>query len=133
VTRKISKGVAEIKKGRRNKLVLGNLDAKRDWGFAGDYVEAMWLMLQQDKPDDYVVATGETHAVQEFLEEAFRYVGLDWNKYVATDPKYFRPAEVDYLLGDASKARRVLGWKPKVRFNDLVRLMVDADLAAIPD
>jgi len=130
VTRKITTGLAAIKRGRASELRLGNLDAKRDWGFAGDYVEAMWLMLQQERPDDYVVATGETHSVREFLEEAFRHVGLHWQDYVRVDPKYFRPAEVDLLLGDPSKARRVLGWQPKVSFRELVQLMVDADLEA---
>jgi GDPmannose 4,6-dehydratase len=129
VTRKITLGLAAIKQGRARELKLGNLEAKRDWGFAGDYVEAMWLMLQQPTPDDYVVATGETHSVQEFLEEACAYAGLDWRQHVKIDPKYFRPAEVDLLLGDASKASKVLGWKPKVGFKELVRLMVDADMA----
>ncbi len=129
VTRKITLGIAAIVQGRAKELRLGNLDAKRDWGFAGDYVEAMWRMLQQEKPDDYVVATGETHSVQEFLEEAFGYVELDWRKYVVVDPKFFRPAEVDLLLGDASKARKALDWKPQVGFKELVRMMVDADLA----
>jgi GDPmannose 4,6-dehydratase len=128
VTRKITMGVSAIKQGKARQLRLGNLDAKRDWGFALDYVEAMWLMLQQEKPDDYVVATGETHSVREFLEEAFSYAGLSWQDHVVVDPKYFRPAEVDLLLGDPRKARSVLGWKPKVGFRDLVRLMVDADL-----
>ncbi|MCU0242641.1 MAG: GDP-mannose 4,6-dehydratase [Vicinamibacteria bacterium] len=130
VTRKITLGLAAIKQGKARELRLGNLEAKRDWGFAGDYVEAMWLMLQQDTPDDYVVATGETHSVQEFVAEAFSYVGLDWREFVKVDHKYFRPAEVDFLLGDATKARQKLGWKPKVGFKDLVRMMVDADLAA---
>jgi GDPmannose 4,6-dehydratase len=129
VTRKITMGVAAIKQGKAKELRLGNLDAKRDWGFAKDYVEAMWLMLQQPQPDDYVVATGETHSVREFLEEAFASVGLAWQDFVKVDPKYFRPAEVDVLLGDSTKARRVLGWKPKVGFKELVRLMVEADLA----
>ena len=128
VTRKITMGLAAIKQGRSRELRLGNLDAKRDWGFARDYVEAMWRMLQQDVPDDYVVATGETHSVREFLEEAFAYVGLDWKDYVVVDEKYFRPAEVDFLLGDPTRARAVLGWEPRVTFRDLVRLMVDADL-----
>jgi GDPmannose 4,6-dehydratase len=132
VTRKITMGVAAIKKGRTRELRLGNLDAKRDWGFAGDYVEAMWRMLQQERPDDYVVATGETHSVREFLEEAFSYAGLDWHAHVVVDPKYFRPAEVDVLLGDASKARGVLGWRPQVTFKELVRLMVDADMDGAP-
>jgi len=129
VTRKITMGVAAIKQGKSKELRLGNLDAKRDWGFARDYVEAMWLMLQQPKPDDYVVAMGETHSVREFLEEAFGCVGLAWKDFVKIDPKYFRPAEVDALLGDPTKARSVLGWKPKVGFKELVRLMVEADLA----
>ncbi len=128
VTRKITMAVARIVKGSQDKLYLGNLDAKRDWGFAGDYVEVMWRMLQYKKADDYVIATGETHSVREFLDEAFGYVGLNWKKYVAIDPRYFRPLEVEYLCGDASKARRVLGWKPKVSFKQLVRLMVDADI-----
>jgi GDPmannose 4,6-dehydratase len=131
VTRKITMAVASIVKGVQSKLYLGNLDAKRDWGFAGDYVEAMWLMLQQDKPDDYVIATGETHTVREFVEEAFGYVGLDWRDYVEIDQRYFRPTEVDLLLGDPSKAKKNLGWEPKVRFADLVRMMVDADLKAV--
>ena len=128
VTRKITMGLAAIKKGRSRELRLGNLDAKRDWGYAKDYVEAMWRILQQEKPDDYVVATGETHSVREFLDEAFGYAGLDWQEYVTVDPKYFRPAEVDILLGDPTKARTTLGWKPGVSFRDLVRLMVDADM-----
>ncbi|MCS7048259.1 MAG: GDP-mannose 4,6-dehydratase [Verrucomicrobiae bacterium] len=128
VTRKITRAVAHIKAGLQDKLYLGNLDAKRDWGYAKEYVEAMWLMLQQDQPDDYVIATGETHSVREFCEEAFGYVGLDWQKYVEIDPRYFRPAEVDILIGDASKAKRVLGWEPRTKFKDLVRLMVDADM-----
>jgi GDPmannose 4,6-dehydratase len=128
VTRKITKALARIKLGKQNKLFLGNLDAKRDWGFAGDYVEAIWMMLQREKPEDFVIATGETHSVREFLEEAFTYQGLDWQKYVEIDPKYYRPTEVDVLLGDASKARNKLGWKPKVTFKELVRLMVDSDM-----
>ncbi len=130
VTRKITIAVARIKHGLQDKLYLGNLNAKRDWGFAGDYVEAMWLMLQHKKPDDYVIATGETHTVREFLEEAFDYAGLNWKKHVRIDPRYFRPLEVEYLQGDASKARRVLGWKPRVSFKQLVQMMVDADIAA---
>ncbi len=130
VTRKITMGVAAIKQGRAKELRLGNLDAKRDWGFARDYVEAMWRMLQQDEPGDYVIATGETHSVREFCEEAFSHVGLDWKDYVKVDPKYFRPAEVDVLLGDPGQARTVLGWEPKVTFKELARLMVDADLEA---
>jgi GDPmannose 4,6-dehydratase len=128
VTRKITMALARIRHSVQKKLYLGNLDAKRDWGFAGDYVEAMWLMLQQDKADDYVVATGRTYSVREFLEEAFGYVGLDWRKYVAVDKKYFRPTEVDVLIGDSSKARKRLKWKPKVDFKQLVRMMVDADM-----
>jgi GDPmannose 4,6-dehydratase len=128
VTRKITMGIAAIKTGKLRELRLGNLDAKRDWGYARDYVEAMWLMLQRDRPDDYVVATGETHSVREFLEEAFSYAGLDWRDHVVVDPKYFRPAEVDVLLGDPTKARSALGWTPRVTFKELVRLMVDADL-----
>ncbi len=130
VTRKITMGVAAIKQGRAKELRLGNLDARRDWGFARDYVEVMWRMLQQDAPDDYVIATGETHSVREFCEEAFSHAGLDWKDFVQVDPKYFRPAEVDMLLGDASKARRVLGWEPKVTFTELAHMMVDADLEA---
>lgn len=128
VTRKISRGVASIKLGLTDKLTLGNLDAKRDWGYAKDYVDAMWMMLQQDRPDDYVVATGETHSVREFCEVAFAHAGLDWQKHVVVDPSYTRPTEVDILLGDASKARRVMGWEPTTGFVDLVKLMVDADL-----
>ena len=128
VTRKITLGVAAIKRGKQKQIRLGNLAAKRDWGFAGDYVEAMWLMLQRDTPDDYVVATGETHSVREFLEEAFSYAGLDWREHVVVDPKFFRPAEVDVLLGDATKARTLLGWQPRMDFRSLVRGMVDADL-----
>ncbi len=131
VTRKITRAVARIKHGLQDKLFLGNLDAKRDWGFAGDYVEAMWLMLQQDQADDYVIATGETHSVREFLDHAFGHVDLDWQKYVEIDPRYFRPAEVDLLVGDASKARRVLKWEPRVRFEELVSMMVEADLARV--
>lgn len=128
VTRKISRGVAAIKLGIAQRLMLGNLDAKRDWGYAKDYVEAMWLMLQQPKPDDYVIATGEMHTVREFCELAFDHVGLDWQKYVHIDKRYLRPTEVDVLLGDASEAKRKLGWEPKTRFAELVKLMVDADL-----
>ena len=127
VTRKITRAIGRIRAGLQDKLYLGNLDAKRDWGFAGDYVEAMWLMLQQDAPDDYVVATGEAYAVREFLDEAFGYAGLDWQRHVEIDPRYFRPTEVDYLLGDSSKAQRALGWKPRVSFQELVRMMVDHD------
>src|SRR5918995_859056 len=131
VTRKITHTAAQIKLGLADELRLGNLESKRDWGYAGDYVEAMWLMLQQDTPDDYVVATGETHSVREFCELAFDRVGLDWEKHVVVDEKFFRPAEVDLLVGDASKARRVLGWEPKTTFEGLVNLMVDADLALL--
>ncbi|MCO5563363.1 hypothetical protein L7F22_017004 [Adiantum nelumboides] len=128
VTRKITRAVGRIKIGLQKKLFLGNLKASRDWGFAGDYVEAMWLMLQQDKPDDYVVATEKSHTVEEFLEEAFGYVGLNWRDHVQIDPRYFRPAEVDNLKGSAAKAKAVLGWAPKVSFKQLVGMMVDSDL-----
>ncbi len=128
VSRKITKAVARIKLGLQEKLFLGNLDAKRDWGYAGDYVEAIWLMLQQSEPDDYVIATGQTHSVRDFLDEAFGYVQLKWKDYVEIDPRYYRPTEVDLLLGDASKARQKLAWQPKVNFRDLVRMMVDSDL-----
>jgi GDPmannose 4,6-dehydratase len=131
VTRKITRAVANIQAGLQAKLYLGNLDAKRDWGYAKEYVEAMWLMLQQPEPGDYVIATGETHSVLEFLEEAFAHADLDWKQYVEIDPKYYRPAEVDLLVGDASKAKAVLGWTPKTHFKDLVRLMVDADRAEL--
>lgn len=131
VTRKITMALARIKHGVQKKLFLGNLDAKRDWGFAGDYVEAMWLMLQQDKPEDFVIATGETRSVKDFLTEAFTYAGLDWKKYVEIDPRYFRPTEVETLIGDAGRARRVLKWKPKVGFQELVRMMVDADMRLV--
>ena len=131
VTRKISHGVAQIKLGTTKELRLGNLDAQRDWGFAGDYVEAMWLMLQQDNPDDYVIATGESHSVREYCEAAFAHVGLNWKDYVRYDPRYERPSEVDYLLGDASKAERELGWKPTVGFEELVAMMVEADREAV--
>jgi GDPmannose 4,6-dehydratase len=127
VTRKITRTAARIRHGLEKKLYLGNLDAKRDWGFAGDYVEAMWLMLQQDKPDDYVVATGESHSVREVLDIAFGALGLDWKPYVEIDPRYFRPTEVDHLHGDPGKAKRVLGWKPKVSFRGLIEMMVKAD------
>lgn len=129
VTRKITRAAAAIKLGLQNKLYLGNLDAKRDWGHAKDFVEAMWLMLQQDEPDDYVIATGETHSVREFLDEAFGHLDLDWKQFVEIDPRYFRPAEVDLLVGDASKAKRKLGWEPKITFKELAKMMVDADLA----
>jgi GDPmannose 4,6-dehydratase len=128
VTRKITRAATRIKLGLQKKLYLGNLDAKRDWGFAGDYVEAMWLMLQQEKPDDYVVATGETHSVREFAEKVFEKLDLDYKKYVDIDHKYFRPSEVDVLLGDASKARKAFGWTPKVRFEQLVDMMIEADM-----
>jgi GDPmannose 4,6-dehydratase len=130
VTRKIAKAVAKIVTGKQDTLRLGNLDAKRDWGFAGDYVQAMWLMLQQDTPDDYVIATGETHTVREFCHASFGMFGMDYQKHVVCDPALHRPAEVDLLLGDASKARRVLGWTPTVTFRDLVTMMVDAELKA---
>jgi len=132
VTRKISHGVARIKLGLQDKLVLGNLDAQRDWGFAGDYVEAMWQMLQQNMPDDYVIATGVTHSVRDFVTAAFACVGInDWASYVEVDPRYLRPAEVDRLIGDASKARQQFGWRPKVTFEELVRMMVESDLGRI--
>ncbi len=132
VTRKISLAVARIALGLQEKLTLGNLDAERDWGYAGDYVDAMWRMLQQEKPDDYVIATGETHSVREFVQAAFAVAGIsDWERYVATDPKYLRPAEVDQLIGDASKARERLGWAPTVRFEELVKMMVESDLKAL--
>ena len=131
VTRKISDGVARIKLGLVDELRLGNLDAERDWGFAGDYVEAMWMMLQADEPDDYVIATGEPHSVREFAEIAFAHVGLDADQYVKTDPEFLRPAEVDHLVGDASKARDQLGWAPKTSFRELVELMVDADVSRL--
>ena len=128
VSRKITRAATRIKLGLQKRLYLGNLDARRDWGHAKDYVDAMWLMLQAHEPDDYVIATGENHSVREFLSEAFGYLDLDWKEYVETDPRYYRPAEVDLLLGDASKARRVLGWEPKISFKQLVRIMVDHDL-----
>jgi GDPmannose 4,6-dehydratase len=128
VTRKVTDAAARIKHGLQRELRLGNLDARRDWGFAGDYVQAMWLMLQQEAPDDYVVATGESHSVNELVQLAFEYAGLDWEKYVVIDPTFKRPAEVDVLLGDASKARERLGWEPKVHFPELVRMMIQADL-----
>jgi GDPmannose 4,6-dehydratase len=133
VTRKITRAVARIKHGLQDKLYLGNLDARRDWGYAPDYVDAMWRMLQVDEPDDFVVATGEAHTVREFLEHAFRHAGLEWEPHVEIDPRYFRPSEVDALLGDPSKARDMLGWEPRVGFEDLVRIMVDADMAALED
>jgi len=131
VTRKITRALARIVAGQQKKLYLGNLDAKRDWGYAKDYVRAMWLMLQQDEPGDFVIATGETYSIREFLDIAFKYVGLDWNDYVAFDKRYLRPAEVDLLIGDPSKAKNVLGWEPEVSFEALVKLMVDSDLQAI--
>ena len=133
VTRKITRAIARIKVGLQNKLFLGNLDAKRDWGYAKEYVEAMWLMLQQEQPDDYVIATNETHSIREFLEIAFGHAGLDWNKYVEIDPRYFRPAEVELLIGDYSKAKQKLGWEPKTKCADLARLMVDADIQSLQE
>ena len=133
VTRKITRAIAQIKAGLQDKLYLGNLDAKRDWGYAKEYVEAMWLMLQQPEGDDYVVATNETHSIKEFLDVAFEHAGLDWKKYVEIDPRYYRPAEVDLLIGDYSKAKKQLGWEPKTRFVDLVKLMVDADIKLLKD
>jgi GDPmannose 4,6-dehydratase len=133
VTRKVTDGVARIKLGMTDKLALGNLNACRDWGFAGDYVRAMWMMLQQDEPDDYVIATNETHSVREFLEHAFAHVGLNWKDHVEFDERYCRPAEVDLLIGDYSKAKKKLGWEPKTRFIDLVKLMVDADMKKVSD
>jgi GDPmannose 4,6-dehydratase len=133
VSRKITRAVARINAGLQDKLYLGNLDAHRDWGYAAEYVEAMWQMLQHHEPDDFVIATGEAHTVREFAELAFARVGLDWEQFVEVDPRYFRPSEVDYLMGDASKARRVLGWTPKTSFEDLVRLMVDADVRLLED
>ncbi|OBC04774.1 GDP-mannose 4,6-dehydratase [Gordonia sp. w5E2] len=130
VTRKVSQAVARISLGLQDKLVLGNLDAKRDWGFAGDYVDAMWRMLQQDEADDYVISTGETHTIRELLDVAFETVGItDWERYVETDPQFFRPAEVDLLIGDSTKAHEKLGWKPRVDFKSLVRMMVESDVA----
>ena len=129
VTRKITHNIAKIHLGQADHMVLGNLEAKRDWGFAGDYVEAMWMILQQDKPDDYVIATGENHSVAEFVQEAFKVAGIDhWKKYIRVSKELIRPAEVDFLVGDSSKARRILGWKPKVSFSQLVRMMVEADI-----
>ena len=128
VTRKITRAATRIKLGLQDKLYLGNLDAKRDWGFAGDYVETMWLMLQQKKSDDYVIATGESHSVREFLDEVFGYLDLDWHKYVEIDPRYYRPTEVDYLKGDPSKVKKELGWQPKVTFKELAKMMTDADM-----
>jgi GDPmannose 4,6-dehydratase len=131
VTRKVTDGVARIKLGLADSLALGNLDAQRDWGFSGDYVRAMWLMLQQSQPDDYVIATGESHSVRELVEVAFEHVKLEWKRYVRLDPKFLRPAEVDHLIGDSSKARNALGWRPEVDFPGLIRMMVDADLARL--
>jgi GDPmannose 4,6-dehydratase len=129
VTRKISNTAARIKLGLQHELVMGTLDAKRDWGYAGDYVKAMWMMLQQDEPDDFVISTGEAHTVQEFVEKAFAHAGLDnWEQYVRQDPKFFRPAEVDLLIGDSAKAKAVLGWEPEVGFDELVKMMVDNDM-----
>ena len=131
VTKKITHAIARILNKEQDKLYLGNLDSKRDWGYAKDYVEAMWLMLQQENPDDYVIATGETHSVREFLDEAFGLVGLDWKKYVDIDPRYYRPAEVDLLLGDPAKAKEKLGWKPKTTFKELVKIMIEYDLNSV--
>ena len=131
VTRKVTDGVARIKLGLSDHLSLGNLDAQRDWGFAGDYVRAMWLMLQQDRPDDYVIATGESHSVRELVEVAFEHVGLDWQKFVRLDPRFLRPAEVDHLIGDCSKAKSALGWRPEVDFKALISMMVDADVSRL--
>ena len=131
VTRKVTDGVARIKLGLSDHLALGNLDAQRDWGFAGDYVRAMWLMLQQDQADDYVISTGESHSVRELVEVAFGHVGLDWQKHIRLDPRFLRPAEVDHLIGDSTKARQALGWRPEVSFTGLVQMMVDADLARL--
>jgi GDPmannose 4,6-dehydratase len=131
VTRKITRALAAIKAGKQDALYLGNLDSRRDWGYAPEYVEAMWKMLQLDNPGDYVIGTGEAHTVREFLDEAFGYVGLDWHDYVHIDPRYFRPTEVDYLMADASQAERELDWRAKVCFRDLVRIMVDADLEKV--
>ncbi|MDA7916411.1 GDP-mannose 4,6-dehydratase [Verrucomicrobia bacterium] len=133
VTRKITRAVARIKKGLQDKLYLGNLDSKRDWGYAKEYVDAMWLMLQQDEPDDYVIATNETHTIREFLVESFEHVDLNWEDYVEIDQRYFRPTEVDLLIGDYSKAKKKLDWEPKTRFSDLAKLMVDADVALLDE
>ena len=133
VTRKITRAIAHLVCGLQDKLYLGNIDAKRDWGYAKEYVEAMWLMLQQPEPDDYVIATGETHSVSEFLEMAFAHMGLDWKKHVEFDPRYFRPAEVDLLIGDPAKAKKKLGWEPKTKFADLVKLMVDEDVRLLKE
>jgi GDPmannose 4,6-dehydratase len=128
VTRKITRAATRIKLGLQDKLYLGNLDAERDWGYAGDYVEAMWLMLQHEKPDDYVIATGESHSVKEFVEEVFKYLDMDWKQYVEIDQRYFRPSEVEFLQGDSSKAKKVLNWEPRVTFTELARMMTDADM-----
>jgi GDPmannose 4,6-dehydratase len=133
VTRKVTRAIARMKAGLQEKVYMGNLDAKRDWGFAGDYVEGMWRMLQHDEPDDFVLATGETHSVREFIEVAFAHVALDWEERVEIDPKYFRPSEVDVLLGDYSKAKEKLGWEPTVTFEGLVKMMVDADVKQVED
>jgi GDPmannose 4,6-dehydratase len=133
VTRKVTRAVARIKAGLQDKLFLGNMDAKRDWGYAPDFVEAMWMMVQHDRPDDFVVATGETHSVREFVEAAFSHAGLEWEPHVEIDPRYFRPSEVESLLGDPSKAERELGWRPRVKFEELVQIMVDADVATLED
>jgi GDPmannose 4,6-dehydratase len=131
VTRKITRAVAHILAGRQQKLYLGNLEARRDWGYAPEYVEAMWLMLQQGSPSDYVIGTGESHSVREFVEEAFTYAGLDWQQYVEQDPRYFRPLDVEVLRADPSKARQELGWEPRISYRELVRIMVDADMEAL--
>jgi GDPmannose 4,6-dehydratase len=133
VTRKITRAVARIKAGLQDKLYLGNLDARRDWGYAPEFVEAMWMMLQHDEPGDFVIATGEAHTVREFAERTFDHAGLDWERHVEVDSRYFRPSEVDHLLGDASKAKKILGWEPKTKFDDLARLMVDADVKLLED
>ena len=133
MTRKITRAVAHILAGLQDKLYLGNLEAKRDWGYAKEYVEAMWLMLQQEKPDDYVIATNETHSIREFLDVAFGHVGLDWKNYVEIDPRYYRPAEVELLIGDYSKAKKRLGWSPRITFLELAKLMVDADVKLLKD
>lgn len=126
--RKVTRGIARIKSGLDKKIYLGNLDARRDWGFAPEYVECMWRILQQDEPDDYVIGTGESHSVREFVEEAFGYADMDWKKYIETDPRYYRPAEVDFLKADITKAKKKLGWEPKIKFHDLIKIMVDYDL-----
>ncbi|MBU2599498.1 GDP-mannose 4,6-dehydratase, partial [bacterium] len=128
VTRKITRGIAKILSGKQEKIYLGNLEAKRDWGYAPEYVEAMWLMLQQDKPDDYVIGTGQTHSIKEFLQEAFSYVGLNWKDYIEIDMRYFRPTEVEFLHADITKAKEKLKWQPKIGFKDLVKIMVDSDM-----